>query len=115
MPKPEKPSTDEQDTFASIVEACDSAESDPDRQLSQQIERGCREAIQAAQNSGQPASVTIKLTVKAGPDRRVSFAPNVKAQLPRPPAPAVTLYADKEGRLHESDPAQMKMAFQPNN
>lgn len=101
----------EQDTFDEVVSAIDSAEVDPDRHVSIQIDKSLREAIRAAQTSGQPSSVSIAVKVKPGPDRRVSFGMNVSAKLPRPPVAAVTLYADAAGGLHNSDPAQMRIDF----
>lgn len=102
----------EQDTFDEVMTAIDAAEVDPDRHVSIQIDRSLREAIRAAQTSGQASGVTIGVKVKPGPDRRVSFAMNVSAKLPRPPVAAVTLYADAGGGLHASDPAQLKMDLQ---
>lgn len=105
-------STDElQDTFASIVEAIDSVETEAGRHLSIQIDATIRDAIRAAQTSGQPATVTIQLKAKSGPDRRMSFSATVNAKLPRPPVSAVTLYADAEGNVHRSDPAQQRLPF----
>lgn len=105
---------DEQDTFESIIQAIDSFEADPDRHLSIQIDRSLRDAIRAAQASGQGAAVTITVAVKARPDdtRRVNFAAKVSAKLPRPPVSAVSLYADDEGGVHRSDPAQLKLPYQ---
>lgn len=99
----------EQDTFDEVVAAIDSAEVDPDRHVSIQIDKSLREAVRAAQTSGQSAAIAIAVKVKPGPDRRVSFAMNVTAKLPRPPVAAVTLYADAAGGLHGSDPAQLRM------
>lgn len=101
----------EQDTFDEVVAAIDSAEVDPDRHVSIQIDKSLRDAIRAAQSSGQASGVTIAVKVKPGPDRRVSFAMNVSAKLPRPPVAAVTLYADASGGLHTSDPTQLRMDF----
>lgn len=107
MPKP----TDEQDTFNQILEAIDALETEEERHLSIQIDKSLRDAIRAAQNSGQPAEVTVKVKVKTGPERRINFSANVSAKLPRPPVSGVTLYADLDGRVHKSDPAQLKMPF----
>lgn len=112
MPSSHDPKTGEiQDTFDSVVEAIDALESEPDRHLSIQIDKSLRDAIRAAQGSGQAAEVNIKMKVKPGPDRRVSFVANVNAKLPRPPVSAVTLYADGDGNIHKSDPLQLKMPF----
>lgn len=108
-----KAAGEDQDTFASVIEAIDAVEVEPDRHLSIQIDKSLRDAIRAAQGSGQPAGVTITVKVKPGPDRRVSFAANVNAKLPRPPVSAVTLYADEAGNIHKSDPAQMKLSLPP--
>ena len=102
---------EEQDTFNEIIEAIDALESEPSRHISIQIDQSLREAILAAQNSGKAAAVTIKIAVKPGPERRVNFAADVNAKLPRPPVSGVTLYADAKGGLHKSDPAQMRMSF----
>jgi hypothetical protein len=105
------PKDEDQDTFKDIVEAIDALETEADRHLSIQIDKSLRDAIRAAQNSGQPADVTIKVNVKPGPERRVSFAAKVAAKLPRPPVSAVTLYADLDGNVHKSDPQQLRMPF----
>jgi hypothetical protein len=101
----------EQDTFAKVVEAIDSLESEPSRHLSIQIDECVRDAVRAAQTSNQKASVTVVLKISPGPERRVSFAANVKAQIPRPPVSAATLYADAEGNVHASDPKQHHLEF----
>lgn len=106
-----QPETD-QNTFNDIVEAIDSLEHEPERHLSIQIDNSLRDAIRAAQTSNSKASVTILVKVTPGADRRVSFSANVKAQLPRPPLSGVTLFADPEGNVHRSDPAQMKLFAQ---
>ncbi len=106
-----KPKPEEQDTFHAVIQAIDEQEVDPDRHLSIQIDECVRDAIRAAQSSGQSAAVTIKVTIKPGPERRISFAANVNAKLPRPPVSAVTLYADDAGRLHHSNPDQLRMPF----
>lgn len=109
MPKEEK--RESQDTFESIIQAIDANEVEPDRHLSIQIDAACRDAIRAAQTSGQPASVTIAVKVRPGPERRITLAANVKANLPRPSLSAVTLYADEAGGVHRSDPDQLRMEF----
>lgn len=103
----------EQDAFAAIVEAIDAMEVEPDRHLSIQIDRSLRDAIRAAQNSGQGASVTITIAAKVRPDdpRRVLFSAKVAAKLPRPPVSMVSLYADDAGAVHRSDPAQQPLPF----
>lgn len=102
----------QQDTLALVLQAVDSGESDPDRHLSIQIDDALREAIQAAHRAGESATVTIKVKVEPGPDRRVHFSAGVKAQLPRPPTPRAMLYADpKSGRLYQSDPNQGRLPF----
>lgn len=105
------PIQDENDTFQSVIEAIDTQEIEADRHLSIQIDRSLRDAIRAAQNSGQKAEVTVKVSVKPGPERRVNFAAHVSAKLPRPPVSAVTLYADEDGHVHRSDPAQRTLDF----
>ncbi len=109
MPK----SKDEpQDTFNEVIEAIDAGEVEPNRHLSIQIDNSLREAICAARDSGQGASVTITVKVKpGGGDRRITFAANVNAKLPRPPVSAVTLYADDDGHIHKSDPDQMRLPY----
>lgn len=109
MAKKEVPAV--QDTFNDVIAAIDANESEPDRHLSIQIDNSLRDAIRAAQNSGQPASVTIVVRVKREIDRRVGFSATVAAKLPRPPLSGVTLYADDDGNVHKSDPAQMRIDF----
>lgn len=108
---PRKPVALDQDTFDAVVAAIDSLESDPARHLSLQIDQSVRDAVQAAQSSGQGASVTVTVKVKPGAERRMSFAATVSAKLPRPPVSAVTLYADAEGNVHQADPAQKRFGF----
>lgn len=96
-------------TFDEVVEAIDSLESEPDRHLSIQIDKSLRDAIKAAQTSGQSADVTIKIKVKPEAGRRVGFSANVSAKLPRPPVSGVTLFADIDGKVHKADPAQLKL------
>ena len=101
----------EQGTFDQVIEAIDALEHEPDRHLSIQIDNSLRDAIRAAQTSGKKASVAIAIKVVPGPDRRVTFAADVKASLPRPPLSGVTLYADADGNVHRSDPAQQRLGF----
>lgn len=101
----------DQDTFQTIIEAIDSIEVEPDRLLSIQLDTSIREAIRAAKASGQPAGVTVAIKVKPGPERRMAFSANVKAQLPRPPVAIISLYADEAGQVHRSDPAQGRLPF----
>jgi hypothetical protein len=109
---PKDPETpDDKNTLAAIIAAIESTETEPSRHLSIQIDDSLRDAIRAAQSSGQPADVTLKIKVKPGPDRRVSFTAGLSAKIPRPPVSAVTLYADEEGNVHRSDPAQLRMPF----
>lgn len=108
-----KEKAEEQDTFNDVIAAIDANESEPERHLSIQIDNSLRDAIRAAQSSGQPASVTIVVKVKREVDRRVGFSATVAAKLPRPPLSGVTLYADADGNIHKSDPAQMRMPFAP--
>lgn len=95
-----------QETFQLVVQAIDASEHDPDRHLSVQIDDCIRDAVLAAQTAGESATVTIKVKVEPGVERRVTFTASVKAQLPRPPVPGATLYADRAGGLHQSDPKQ---------
>lgn len=102
---------EEQDTFDQVIKAIDDTETAPERHLSLQMDKAVRDAILAARESGQKASVTLQLKVQPGPERRVSFVANLKTSLPRPPVSTVTLYADEEAGLHRSDPAQSKLPF----
>lgn len=101
----------EQETFNDVIGAIDALEVEEERLLSIQMDKSLQEAIRAAQNSGQPAAVTVSVKVKPGPERRVTFSATVSAKLPRPPVSAATLYADLDGKVHKSDPAQLKMPF----
>lgn len=107
----QKEAPNEQDTFLAIIDAIDSMEPERERHVSIQIDSSLRDAVRAVQSSGQAASVTISLKVKPGPDRRIGFHASVKAQLPRPPVAGVQLYADAEGCVHRSDPAQQRLPF----
>lgn len=104
-----KPETEEQDTFDAIIAAIDAIEPEPDRHLAIQIDEACRDAIQAAQASNQKATVTIKVHVHPKQERRIVFAATVDTKLPRPPVSAATLFADANGVLHKSDPAQARL------
>ncbi len=95
--------------FDQTVKEIDATESDPARHLSVQIDAKLREAIRAAKSSGKAAKVTVELKVGPGPDRRVQLSGSVKASLPNPPTNQVTLYADEDGGIHRSDPAQLKL------
>lgn len=103
--------TGEQNTFDDVVGAIDALEPEPERHLSIQIDNSLRDAIRAAQGSGQPAGVTIAVKVRPGPDRRITFSATVNAKLPRPPVNAATLFADADGNVHKSDPAQQRLGF----
>lgn len=105
----EKPEIQHVNTFMDVIGSIDSLESDPDRHLSIQIDSSLRDAIKAAQTSGQPASITVKIKVKPDTDRRVTFSAGLSASLPRPPVSSVKLYADEFGCVHKSDPAQLKL------
>lgn len=104
-----------QDTLDEVIAAIDAAEVDPDRHLSIQLDKSLREAIQASQASNQPASVTLTVKLKSEAGRRVTFTANVNAKLPRPPVSGVTLFADANGAVHNSDPAQLRMDLQAFN
>lgn len=108
MPKNEET---EQDTFHDVISAIDANEVEPERHLSIQIDTALREAIRATQDSGQTAGVTIAVKVKRDGDRRVVFAANISKKLPTPTFGGATLYADAAGRVHRSDPAQIRMDF----
>lgn len=99
-----KAAQDRQDTFLIILKALDAAETDPDRHISIQIDDALRDAIKAAQTSGEVANVSIKIKVKPGPDRRVHFIPSVKGQLPRPPVPAAYLVRGPRGWAAQQRP-----------
>lgn len=105
---PKKPE-EQQDTLDEVIKAIDAAEVDPDRHLSLQLDKSLREAIRASQASNQPASVTLTVKMKAEAGRRVAFSANVNAKLPRPPVSGVTLFADANGTVHNSDPKQLRM------
>jgi hypothetical protein len=114
MPKAEAPKRQDnpQDTFDAIIKAIDGDEFDAERHISIQIDETLRDAIIAARNSNKPASVTIAIAIKPGPDRRMEFGAKVTAKTPRPPTPAVTLFADAAGCLHKSDPRQTRLALE---
>lgn len=96
-----------------IIEAVDATESQEDRLLSVQLDTSLREAVRAAQNSNQKATVTLTVKVSPGAERRVSFVATVAAKLPRPPVSGITLFADAKGGLHASDPAQKDLFPKP--
>lgn len=105
-----KKANEEQDTFDEVVKAIDANEVEPDKHLSIDIDQSLRDAICAAQLTGKPSSVTITIKVKKN-NRRLQFAANVKATLPRVPTPVVELYADAEGNVSNRDPAQGRFTF----
>lgn len=100
---------EETSAFQEIVAAIEAIETEAERHLSIQIDGSLRDAIRAAQTSGQKASVTITVKVIPGPDRRVTFSANLASKLPKPPLATATLFADQSGKLHRSDPAQLRM------
>lgn len=106
---PKKSEAEEQDTLDEVIKAIDAVEVDPDRHVSIQIDRSLREAVRAAKSSNQAASITVTIKVKAEAGRRMAFAANVSAKLPRPPTSGVTLFADESGAVHNSDPKQLRM------
>lgn len=109
-----KPPTDDEEeigTFEQVMLAIDETENDPSRHLSIQLDTSMQDAIRSARVSGQPATVTIKVKVRPGPESRVEFSATVDAKLPRPPVNAVTLFADDGGGLHKSNPKQEKLPF----
>jgi hypothetical protein len=95
--------------FDRVIREIDRRESDPDRHLSLQLDAAVRDCIRSARASGEKA--TLKLTITITPDsgNRMTFAAKHAETLPRPANSAVTLYADAEGGIHNSDPAQMKL------
>lgn len=103
--------TEEQGTFTEVVRAIDAQEMEPERHIAVQMDEAVREAILAARGSGKNASVTVKLNVVPGIDRRVSFSAVVSSKLPKPSANLVTLFSDAEGNLHRQDPNQTRLDF----
>lgn len=99
-------SKETQSRLDGVLDAVDRQETDPDRNIREQVERGIAKAIQAAKTSGETAQV--KLTIKVVPDQgaRVTFFAKCEERLPKPPTSGATLYTDTEGNLLESDPKQ---------
>jgi nitrous oxide reductase accessory protein NosL len=95
--------------FAQTIAAIDRVETDPERHLSIQIDAGVRDAVNAAKASGKKAKFTIEVIVEPHAGSRIQLQVTVKSTLPKPPTSAVVLYTDDMGRLHNADPAQLKL------
>ncbi len=100
---------DSDNEFDRVIGEIDRLEVEPDRHLSMQLDKEVRAITRAAKAAGKPAM--LKLTIKAtpGPDRRVVFSASFASTLPKPSANAVTLYADEDGAIHQSDPLQIRL------
>jgi hypothetical protein len=85
--------------LAIILAAADSAEPDPDRKVSLQIEEGLAAVTRAVKETSQDGTLVITLKVEPGAEARVGVSAKVKVTCPRPAVPSVTLYADEEGHL----------------
>jgi hypothetical protein len=101
-------STD-QTPFEIICETADALESDRNRKVLAQLNSSITDAVRSAQRSNQKSTVTLKLSIKAHPDGRITAAATVDAKLPRPPVNAAQLFADGMGNLLTSDPRQGKL------
>lgn len=106
--KDEKP--EELDPFARVVHEIDRTEVEPRRHLSVQMDLDVRAMIRAAQESGQSASVTIKLVAKRKGDM-IEVSGASTAKLPKPAAGTVRLYADDEGELFNHNPSHAASAL----
>jgi hypothetical protein len=89
-------------TLLTIMEAADSAEHEPDKKLSAQMEDGLRAVIAAVKETGGDGTVTLTIKVEPGAESRINITPKVKVSSPRPAVPAVTLYADSQGGAHRA-------------
>ncbi len=110
MPKAKK-QEEEQDTFSDIISAIDAMEMEPDRHLSIQIDQSLREAVRAVQNGGKAATVSLTFKVARAPEstKRIQISATLKKTMPPPPVSAVSLYADEDGSVHRSNPAQEQL------
>jgi hypothetical protein len=86
-------------TLQTLIEAADSAEHDPDRKLSEQIESGLRAIDMAVKETGESGTLTITVKVEPGAENRLNVQAGVKVKKPPPSVPVVTLYTDENGGL----------------
>ncbi len=94
---------DELEPFARVVYEIDRTETEPNRHLSIQIDGYVQQMVRAAHESGQAASVTIKLVAKRKGEM-IELTGNATAKLPKPAAGTVRLYADDMGNLFDHNP-----------
>lgn len=69
---------EEQDTFDQVIKAIDDTETAPERHLSIQMDKAVRDAILAARESGQKASITLQLRVQPEVRLRVDVTRDAK-------------------------------------
>lgn len=60
-----------------------------------------------ATNKGGEVTVTIKINPSKSGDGELTLKATVKAKVPEGSIPDAIFYADKDGGLHRTDPAQM--------
>jgi hypothetical protein len=106
---------DEQNTLDEILKHLDANEVEPDRHLSIQVDRGLREMVSACRSSGKKATLTLTFEATIVQGRRVQVAGSFKTQLPKPGVAPIQLYADEDGSLHTSDPAQLRLDLRREN
>ena len=95
--------TGEIGAFERVVTEIDRVEVEPARHLSLQIDTDVRNMIRSAYQSGQSASVTIKIVAKRKGEM-VELSGASTAKLPKPAAGSVRLYADEDGELFDHNP-----------
>jgi hypothetical protein len=101
---------DEMEPFERVVYEIDRTETEPNRHLSIQIDNYVQQMVRAAQDSGQAASVTIKLVAKRKGEM-IELTGNATAKLPKPAAGTVRLYADEFGNLFDHNPQHATSAL----
>lgn len=106
-PKKRKERNDNQ--FYRVIEAIDKLETEEERHIEAQLDEKTCAITRAAKTSGRPATLTVKLTAKPGPERRVIYFVTHTASLPTPASGSVTAYADEDGVMHSRDPMQIDL------
>jgi hypothetical protein len=100
----QKTSGDEkQGPFDNVIRQIDRIEVEPERHLSIQIDNDVRAMIRSATQTGQAASVTIKLVAKRKGEL-IEITGTCTPKLPKPPVGSVRMYADEFGDLFNHNP-----------
>lgn len=107
-------SSDDVSTFQMIVDGHDDTEpGEPSRHLIENLDENLQRAIKAVEDTGKPATVTLKIKIARDGATRVQFFPSVKAEIPNPPLSSFALWTKGNGRLSRTNPHQKALDFKP--